>query len=161
MSRSPALVFKTVLGEASVDSQWWCRDRVMKRILKVISCPTAVDEESGPFTYVLGSQIGGGRWRRLFPQKQFGLHGIYPGEGAVDKVVPKSDMKVCTGTAGAVIFCDTTGLRKGGYSLSKSRVMHTSMYVAEGDAKKPKFRYPQDFREQIHALSAVSRFAVT
>lgn len=147
-------------GAAPMGSQRWYRDPGMKRMVKVFIYLTSVDEESGPFTYVLGSHAGG-RWRRLFPQKQFGLHGIYPREGAVDRVLPKSDIKVCTGSAGTVIFCDTIGMHKGGYSLSKARIMYTSVYVAEGDVIKPKFRYPQDFNEGIDVLGSASRFAVT
>ena len=147
-------------GERAMVSQRWHRDPGMKRMVKVFIYLTDVEEESGPFTYVLQSHAGG-RWRRLFPQKQFGRRGMYPPEGAVDEVVPKTDIRVCTGRTGTVIFCDTTGLHKGGYSLSKPRSMSTSVYVAEGDMTKRKFKYPTDFKEQISTLSAVSRFAVT
>lgn len=147
-------------GSAPMGSQRWHRDPGMKRMVKMFIYLTDVDEESGPFTHVLRSHAGG-RWRRLFPQKQFGRRGIYPSGGAVDKVVPKSDIKVCTGRAGTVIFCDTTGLHKGGYSLSKPRGMSTSVYMAEGDTTKRKFKHPTDFKERARTLSAVSRFAVT
>ena len=147
-------------GAAPMGSQRWHRDPGMKRIVKMFIYLTEVDEETGPFAYVLGSHAGG-QWRRLFAQKQFGRRGIYPPEGVVDKVVPKSDIRVCTGRAGTVIFCDTTGLHRGGYSVSKSRVMYTSVYVAEGDVIKRKFRYPEDFDVRIKALGPTSRFAVT
>jgi hypothetical protein len=147
-------------GAVPLGSQRWHRDPGMHRLVKVFLYLTDVDENSGPFTYVRQSHAGG-QWGKLFPQKQFGRGGIYPPEGAVDKVVPKSDLQVCTGRAGTIIFCDTTGLHKGGYSLSRPRIMHTSVYVAAGDVIKPKFQHPADFSVRLLALHPVSRFAAT
>ena len=144
---------------AAMGSQRWHRDPGMKRLLKMFIYLTDVDEESGPFSYLPQSHSGG-HWRRLFPQKQFGRRGIYPPEGAMDKAVPKSDIKVCTGRAGTVIFCDTTGLHKGGYSTSNRRIMYTSVYAAEGDAYNFKGGQSIDLREGITTLNAVSRYAV-
>lgn len=147
-------------GEPPLGSQRWHRDRGINRMVKVFIYLVDVDEESGPFTYVLQSHAGG-RWRTLFPQKQFGRHGFYPPEGSVDHIVPKDDMKCCIGRAGTVIFCDTTGLHKGGFSTSKQRIMFTSAYVAKGDVQRPEFRYPTDFKERAKQLNVVSQFAVT
>jgi hypothetical protein len=146
-------------GAAPARSQRWHRDPGMKKLIKMFIYLTDVDEEAGPFSYVVKSHAGG-RWGSLFPQKQFGRRGMYPPEGAVDEAVSKSDIRVCTGRAGTVIFCDTTGLHKGGYSISKPRIMSTSVYVAEGDVIKRRFRYPTDFEERISTLGAISRFAL-
>jgi ectoine hydroxylase-related dioxygenase (phytanoyl-CoA dioxygenase family) len=146
--------------ELPLGSQRWHRDRGIKRMVKVFIYLVDVDEENGPFTYVLQSHAGG-RWRTLFPQKQFGRHGFYPPQGSVDQIVPKDDVKCCTGRAGTVIFCDTTGLHKGGFSISKQRVMFTSAYVAKGDVQRPEFRYPTNFKEHAKQLDAISRFAIT
>ena len=100
------------------------------------------------------------RWAGLYPQKQFGRRGMYPPEGAIDKVVPKTDIMTCTSRAGTVIFCDTTGMHKGGYSISKARGMFTAVYVAEGDLIKPKYKYPVGFSEKLATLNPVSKFAV-
>jgi len=144
---------------SAMGSQRWHRDPGMKRLIKMFLYVTDVDEESGPFSYVMRSNSGG-QWRRLYPQKQFGYGGIYPPDGAVDKVVPQDDIKVCTGRAGTLIFCDTTGMHRGGYSVSKSRTMYTSVYASEGDREISKLRYPADFAGQITGLSQVPRYAV-
>lgn len=148
------------LGAKPMKSQRWHRDPGLKRIVKTFLYLSDVDEASGPFTYVLASHAGG-RWGGLFPQPQFGRHGLYPAEGAVDQTVPAYDIKACTGRAGTVIFCDTTGLHKGGYSVSKSRVMYTSVYVAAGDVQKPLFRRPRDIEAHTSTLTAAARFAIT
>ena len=117
-------------GDPPVLSQRWHRDPGMKRLVKMFLYLSDVDEESGPFTYVLGSHAGG-RLGRLFPQKQFGRRGMYPPSGAVERSVAESGIRVCTGKSGTVILCDTTGLHRGGRSLTRSRTMFTAVYVDE------------------------------
>ena len=145
---------------AEAKSQRWHRDPGMRRNIKIFLYINDVEEDSGPFMYVLRTHDGGNR-RRLFPQKQFGRHGVYPPEGAVDEAVPKSDIKVSTGRAGTVIFCDTTGIHKGGYSISKPRVMYTSVYAPQGDVIKSLITYPKDLNQRIGSLERVPRYAVT
>jgi len=147
-------------GAVPLGSQRWHRDPAINRIVKVFIYLNDVDEESGPFMYVLQSKKGG-RWGKMFLQKQFGWGGYYPPKEAVEKMVPKRDMMVCTGRAGTVVFCDTIGLHKGGYSISKKRSMFTSVFMAEGNKKKPMFQHSLDFKERIGSLKEVSRFAVS
>ena len=73
----------------------------------------------------------------------------------------RGNLKPCTGKMGSIIFCDTTGLHKGGYAISKPRIMYTSTYMSEGEIAKRTFNYPKDFNEQLDNLDVVSRFAVT
>ena len=146
--------------DVPMGSQRWHRDPALHRLCKMFVYLTDVDENSGPFTYVVQSHARG-RFGKIFRQRQFGRHGFYPPDGAVDKLVSKNYLKVCTGKMGAVIFCDTTGLHKGGYAFSKPRVMYTSSYMSEGEVIKRKFSYPDDFKEQLDSLDIVSRFAVT
>ena len=147
-------------GEAPIGSQRWHRDPGMNRLIKVFVYLNDVDESGGPFMYVRQSHLGG-RWRKLFPQKQFGRHGFYPPDGAIAETVPENDIAVCIGVAGTIIFCDTTGLHKGGYSIAQPRIMFTSMYVAPGDLIKPLFNRPVDFDHRISTLDVVSRFAAS
>ena len=149
-------------GDPLVLSQRWHRDPGMKRLVKMFVYLSDVDEESGPFTYVLGSHAGG-RLGRLFPQKQFGRRGMYPPSGAVGRAVPESDIRVCTGRAGTVILSDTSGLHRGGHSITRSRTMFTAMYVAEADVIETKFRWSERGPDQdrLDALHPVSRYALT
>ena len=147
-------------ADVPMGSQRWHRDPGLRRLCKMFVYLTDVDENSGPFTYVVQSHARR-RFGGIFRQRQFGRHGFYPPDGTVDKVVSRNDLKVCTGKIGSVIFCDTTGLHKGGYAISKPRVMYTSTYMSEGEIIKRQYSYPDDFKEQLDSLDIVSRFAVT
>ena len=147
-------------GELPTASQRWHRDSGMKRLIKIFIYLNDVDEETGPFKYIRQSHASG-KLGSLFPQRQFGRHGFYPPEGSVEKQVSNNDIKSCIGRAGTVVFCDTTGLHKGGYSISKPRIMFTSMFATEGDFIRPMFKYPIDFQERMNTLNAVSHFTVT
>jgi hypothetical protein len=147
-------------GDVPMGSQRWHRDPALHRLCKMFVYLTDVDENSGPFTYVVQSHSLG-RFGKIFRQRQFGRHGFYPPDGAVEKLISKSDLKICTGKMGSVIFCDTTGLHKGGYSFSKPRTMYTSTYMSEGEITKHRYSYPYNFKEQLDNLDLVSCFAVT
>jgi len=141
-------------------SQRWHRDPGMKKILKSFVYLSDVDENSGPFMYGVGTQPGG-RNAREIGQIQFGRHGCYPPDGLVERVVPEDELRACTGRAGTLIFCNTLGLHKGGFSTGNRRIMYTSTFVGEGDRLKPIFKVPEGFATQLPALDPVSRFAVS
>ena len=144
----------------AVGSQRWHRDPGMKKILKSFLYLSDVDEDSGPFMYGVGTQPGG-RNAKEIGQIQFGRHGYYPPDGVVERVVPEDDLIACTGRAGTVVFCNTLGLHRGGFSTGNRRIMYTSTFVAEGDRLKPIFKIPDGFAAQLSALDPVTRFAVS
>ncbi len=147
-------------GAVAAASQRWHRDPGMKRIVKTFLYLSDVNEDSGPFMYGAGTQLGG-RHAKTIRQLQFGRHGSYPSNGVVESIVPQEDIRVCTGRAGTVVFADTIGLHKGGYSSKNSRTMYTGCYVAGGDALKPMFKTPAGFQALLPALNPVSRFSVS
>lgn len=114
-------------------SQQWHRDPEDKKFCKVFIYLNDIDETSGPFIYVRKSNYGN-KWRYLFPQKP--PRGTYPPKGEVEKVVSLSDIISCTGEAGTVIFCDTSGLHKGGYATEKERIMFTAGYLTNASQWK-------------------------
>lgn len=115
-------------------SQRWHRDPDDKKLVKVFLYLTDVDEHgAGPFTYIAGSHLGG-RWRNLYPQVP--PVGSYPPAGVLEKHIPDNDRKVCFGKAGTLIFCDTSGLHKGGYSTTKRRLMYAATYTSAASALK-------------------------
>lgn len=118
-------------------SQRWHRDPDDKKITKVFLYMNEVtDSGAGPFIYVKGSQYGG-RWRALSPQKS--PVGVYPPEGAVEKNVPQEDILVCRGRPGTMIFCDTSGLHKGGYSTTRRRLMFAGTFVTSASIQSQNF----------------------
>lgn len=115
-------------GSPEFFSQRWHRDPDDKKLVKVFLYLTDVDEQgAGPFTYIAGSHLGG-RWRHLYPQVP--PVGSYPPAGALEKCIPEEDRRVCLGRIGTLIFCDTSGLHKGGYSTTKRRLMYAATYTS-------------------------------
>jgi hypothetical protein len=119
-------------------SQNWHRDPEEKKTLKVFIYLSDVTEESGPFTYVLGSSpTGTGKYKNLFPQKL--PHGSYPSEKDVTGEVNLNDLLIATGVRGSIIFCDTSGLHRGGYARSEHRIMSTGFYPSKHYSEHPRF----------------------
>lgn len=129
----------TPVGEESASySQNWHRDPEEKRTLKVFIYLSDVTLEAGPFTYLVGSTpTGRGRYRKLFPQKL--PHGSYPSESSVLGKIDPDDLLVVSGVQGSVIFCDTSGLHRGGYAKSQHRIMSTGFYPSKNYSESPRF----------------------
>nr|MDQ2933242.1 hypothetical protein [bacterium] len=115
-----ALTIPVSEGTEAVQSQRWHRDPEEKKICKVFIYMNDVDSETGPFTYVQQSNHDG-IFGSLFPQKT--PEGVYPPVGAVEKTIPAENIKTMTGKAGTLIFCDTSGIHKGGYATKNERLM--------------------------------------
>jgi len=128
---SGAITFPVVAGSLAESSQKWHRDPGTYTKCKVFLYLTDVDEKSGPFNCLAGSQPGG-RWSKICPHRFFGLGSYYPPvqkiESGIKKYGAEKDIKTCTGPAGTIIFCNTMALHKGGYSVSKERIMITAQY---------------------------------
>ena len=133
-------------GAEAVQSQRWHGDPEDKKMCKVFMYLTDVDENSGPFTYVRGTQYGG-RWRHLFREQP--PRGFLPPNRPIDELVSASDMVLFTGKAGTIIFCDTSGYHRGGYAKKNERVMLTMGYCSSGNAYPLRFRLSDDFAEQL------------
>lgn len=140
-------------------SQRWHRDPEDKRMLKLFIYLTDVDEVAGPFSYIPYSKYGL-KWGKVFPQRP--PVGFYPPDGAVEKLFSKEAIKICTGRAGTTIFCDTTGLHKGGYAVQKERVMFTVGYRTPVSAWRTDFKHPPNLEEEMRDanLGKNARFAV-
>lgn len=146
-------------GKEAQGSQRWHRDPGVgdQRIFKMFVYLNDVDESAGPFQYGKATHQTG-PLAHLFPI--YRLSGHYPAEGEVERRVPKENIVSATGKAGTIIFCDTSGFHRGGYSTGGQRIMATSLYVSAGSLQKPRFKYPPDFDEQIKNLPAISQFAI-
>lgn len=119
-------------GAKPVQSQRWHRDSDDKKVAKFFIYVNDVDEGAGPFMAVPGSHYGG-KWRYLFPQRP--PHGSRAPWGGVEARIPKKDVRVCTGRAGTVVFCDTTSLHKGGYATKSERIMFTGVFASPASYK--------------------------
>lgn len=144
------------VGEEARQSQRWHRDPEDRKMCKVFIYLNDVGKEAGPFQYVRGS-IRGGRWGRIFGQRP--PHGFYPPEGALERIVPPSEVQMCTGRAGTVVFADTSGLHRGGYATGAERMMSTIGFVSEASPRGVFFRLPSD-SSFFASLSPRAAFAV-
>lgn len=111
-------------------SQRWHADPDDYRLVKVFLYLNDVDERAGPFTYIKGTH-GTGRWRHIFPYapKKKSRH---PDPDFIERTIPKEDIFTAIGKAGTMIFCDTSGIHRGGYATGRERVMYTSVYTTQG-----------------------------
>ena len=138
-------------------SQRWHRDSEDKKMLKVFVYLTDVHERgAGPFMYVRGSQHGG-RWRHLVPQRP--PAGSYPPPGAVERAVPEEDIALCLASRGTVIFCDTSGLHRGGYSTTVERTMFLPAFCSRAAVSPINFERPN--ASALAGYDDAARFALT
>jgi hypothetical protein len=142
-------------ADERVESQQWHRDPWDNHIVKVFTYFSDVDEGAGPFEYVRGSPAGG-RYGDLWPWVE---EGIYPPQDELEAAVSSADVVTATGSAGTVIFCDTSGFHRGGAARTKPRILSYHTYVDPECTKSPRFRvsWPDDGGD----LSPEARFAVS
>jgi hypothetical protein len=146
-----------VTGKGRAFSQQWHRDPQEQRLCKVFLYLYDVDENTGPFTYVPRSSRGH-EYARLFPQRP--PHGSYPSAEDIERHLPKEKVRVVTGKAGTVIFCDTTGLHCGGYAKERSRIMLTLSYAAPTYRENQSYWYPASLLGKIREFPLQSQRAL-
>lgn len=150
-------------GTPAMDSQRWHRDPGVHKMCKVFLYLSDVDEGSGPFTYVRGSQPGGAL-AHICPHRFFGKGSYYPPDGAVEKglfAMHAEDKRIiCVGRAGTVIFCNTMGLHRGGYATTRERIMVQLFYKYVGAKSAPRDRFTKNFEKIFHTLPPLSQRAL-
>lgn len=104
-------------------SQRWHRDPEDRSIVKTFLYLRDVDETNGPFCYVPRTHKP-----RVFRPKIGRLN--YPDDGVIEKKFPPNLRQVCTGKAGTLIFCDTTGFHKGGHPTAGARLLFNAVYTS-------------------------------
>jgi hypothetical protein len=108
-------------------SQIWHRDYNDRHLLKVFLYLSDVDAGSGPFEFVPGSQPGG-RYAGVHPWEPMGIGRI--SEKELAKYVPADDVRTFTAPKGTLIFCNTSGLHRGGFVLASPRVLAAVTYCS-------------------------------
>lgn len=109
---------------AAAFSQLWHRDPEDKRMIKTFLYLRDVDETNGPFCFVRGSH-NDGPLRHIRPRTLR----LYPEEGFVEKNFASHLTQICTGKAGTLIFCDTTGFHKGGRPTKDGQLLFNGVYT--------------------------------
>jgi hypothetical protein len=147
------------LEAGPVFSQNWHRDPEEKRYMKVFMYLNDVDESAGPFTYIRQSAYGL-KFGRLFMQQP--PRGSYPSAADVEAAIPAEYLKVCTGKAGTVIFCDPAGLHFGGRAKLKPRIMFTAGYSSMAFSEGARFTINTPAaKAAVAALPPAKKFATS
>jgi hypothetical protein len=126
-------------GSGRQSAQLWHRDQWDQ--VKVFLYLTDVDERNGALEYIPESRRGG-QHAGLWPMPAgHGADGyLQPPEGLVEALVPREDCVCCASSIGSVVFCDTSGLHRGGYALDRPRLIATWAYY------RPSVPVTRDFR---------------
>ncbi len=140
-------------------SQIWHRDFNDRHLLKAFLYLSDVDEHSGPFEYVPGSQPGG-RYADVHPWAPMAIGRISDKELA--KYVPGEGVRTFTAPRGTIIFCNTSGLHRGGFAETKPRVLAPVTYCSPASLASLTVRnYELPRGTDVKALDPVVRYAVT
>jgi hypothetical protein len=140
-----------------VSSQRWHRDYNDQHLLKVFLYLVDVDEQMGPFQYVPDSQPGGS-YADAWPWSPLGSN--YPTEEELEALIPSSSIRAFTAPQGTLIFCNTAGFHRGGFSTTSPRVLATATYSSPASLASLTTR-SYDLNGSLEALDAPTRFAVT
>jgi ectoine hydroxylase-related dioxygenase (phytanoyl-CoA dioxygenase family) len=140
-----------------ISSQRWHRDYNDQHLLKVFLYLVDVDERMGPFQYVPGSQPGG-PYSDAWPWAPLGDN--YPTEEELEALIPSSSIRAFTAPKGTLIFCNTAGFHRGGFSTTSPRVLATATYSSPASLASLTTR-SYDFPGSLDELDAPTRFAVS
>ena len=140
-----------------ISSQRWHRDYNDKHLLKVFLYLVDVDESMGPFQYVAGSHPRG-PYSDAWGWEPLGQH--YPTEEELESRIPPSAVQTFTGPAGTLLFCNTAGFHRGGFSTTKPRVLATATYSSPASLASLTVR-SYEYTGSLDQLDAPTRFALS
>jgi len=141
---------------AAVQSQNWHRDPQEKRTLKIFLYLSDVSSDSGPFIYVKhSSPTSKGKYSRIAPQVL--PKGSYPDPHLIEQTVSNSDICIANAQKGTIIFCDTSGIHKGGYAKANQRIMATGFYPSKFYTKGKNFKLNQHVLGEIGKTNTLAK----
>lgn len=144
-------------GEPPISAEFWHRDHEDKRVIKLFVFLTDVDETMGPFTYVRRSQVGG-EFGHVYPA--IPPIGRYPEQDALSQLITGTPLPSvsCVGPAGSIILCDTSGLHRGGRSVTKPRIVLVGVYTSNAGMDAARYALPRSLPHEH--LSPAAKFAL-
>lgn len=143
-------------------SQRWHRDPEDKKTCKLFLYLNDIEDGVGPLHYIIGSHADGPYHRSYLTGPFDSRKANYFPEGMVERTIPQEKIKVATCKAGTIIFADTTGIHKGGYSTTKPRLSMNATFISDAAYVKRKhlYRFPDDWQDQLKTLSPQAQYAV-
>ncbi|HEU0246843.1 MAG TPA: hypothetical protein VFR38_07115 [Gaiellaceae bacterium] len=106
-------------------SQNWHRDFNDRHLLKAFIYLVDVDDETGPFEHIPGTEPGGA-FSHVWPWRPLGVN--YPPLVEFEKWSAALPVRTFTGPKGTLLFCNTAGFHRGGFATEKPRVLATFTY---------------------------------
>jgi ectoine hydroxylase-related dioxygenase (phytanoyl-CoA dioxygenase family) len=139
-----------------ISSQRWHRDFNDKHLLKAFLHLVDVDVGMGPFQYVAGSQPGG-PYADAWAWRPLGQN--YPTEEELEQRIPASAVQTFTGPKASLLFCNTCGFHRGGFSTTDPRVLATVTYSSPASLASLTERSYR-FTGSLDELDAPTRFGL-
>ena len=149
-------------AEDRIASQRWHRDPWDNHIVKVFTYFSDVDEDAGPFEYLRGTPEGG-RNAHLWPWEGddvYDKHGLYPPQDEFEAKAPAEDVLTCTGPPGTMVFADTSGFHRGGWTRAKPRILSVLLVRVDEVPAGAALRGRLVGRQRALARGRVRRFLV-
>jgi hypothetical protein len=106
-------------------SQNWHRDYNDRHLLKAFIYLVDVDEGTGPFEFIPGTEPGAAHGD-LWPWRPAGQ--AYPPLDEFEAQTAGLPVRTFTGPKGTMLFCNTAGLHRGGFATGRARVLATFTY---------------------------------
>ena len=151
----------TVPQQAEVErvaSQRWHFDFDDKHLLKAFLYLRDVDAQTGPFEYVAESQPGG-KYHDVRPWRPMNYGRV--DEDEVARRVPEDAVQTFTAPAGTIIFCNTSGLHRGGFATAAPRILATATYCSPASLAALSERNYELERSDLAGLKDARRFAAS
>jgi hypothetical protein len=108
-------------------SQLWHRDPEDRHILKLFYYLSDVDEGAGPLTYARGSHRQPGR---TAPYRRLDGETPRSDDAQLSSVYPPECWVTAYGAKGTLVFADTRGYHKGGWSLRSERTLYLCEFLS-------------------------------
>jgi hypothetical protein len=141
-----------------VGSMRWHRDYNDQHLVKLFVYLCDVDEGTGPLEYVPGSTRQG-PYVNEWPWQP--LSELYPTQAEFEQRIPASAVRTLTGSAGSMIFCNTSGFHRGGHVTENLRELWVFHYVSPAGLRSLVERNFELGSAEAARLTEVERFAVT
>lgn len=139
-------------------SQNWHRDFNDRHLLKAFIYLVDVDDETGPFEHIPGTEPGGAH-SSVWPWRPLGVN--YPPLDEFEPWAARLPVRTFTGPKGTLLFCNTAGFHRGGFATESPRVLATFTYDSAAALKALSERNYRFAGGNGHVLDDVVRYALT
>lgn len=139
-----------------IASQLWHRDYEDVKLLKIFIYFNNVKKENGAFSYVDQTHWIG-RYRHVFPCNY--PEGVVITDEEIEKKWGSKGVRTYESAEGTIIFCDTSGIHKGGHCTKGRRYAFTATYSTPSTLGTK--NYKASLAHLPNELSELQRYAIS